>query len=793
MNDNFADIEAALENTLSRDGSSPNQMEADLDMNHHRIKNTQDAVNTGDAVNLGQLTDMLVDLAGGQVVIPGPEPATWTIDLFVDAGTAIIAPDTELIQTSGYSEMGKGVARYVYDATVDAAYVLLHPRSSFIADDGRGFRLSETEVNPYMFGALGGATPDWVADGTEKFIASNEGDFTDDTEAVQACLDFQFDNPDVFVNLEMDRWAISDTIYAVYPYVGWNLHRKFRGGYFYLLPTFSATEALVIGGHGLQWAGQIFVDGGTRSYSYRRCSDQLIRITNCNGSSFDAIYVEGCKRHGVYMDPNDGTETFRTGTAYEVTNTFSNNIGVKFGLIQGRTLGYSTTWDLELAYPVDMPAYTATNGGSDGNTGEWVADVTGMNASHAQRSQLTMDTTVTDDLRVGDIGRTRLIMHPSEFTGYATDATAGTITLTAGDPVAKGFVVGGPFRVSHGSSGGMEFTIKGFSGTDNRIVEVYPKPAETVAAIEVPSFGYIDGGFNHHVIMTKTNPTTVEVFPWLSPDTVPSGQWEGAHGAVFACVGNNTAQINVTTLYGYGVGVVLLQSGLYGPHIGNLLAEYCEIGFQHGTGFINTAIGTVIDSAHFEACVEDIVQVTQIGSFELNSSSSFAGGNLDPFRDVTILAARQFQADLQMMPRALDGAIVKLAGEIYHGSVIESYIGTSGSDWTTNADVWVSNRPSKRDRLFAYNSGTIALDWVDGIGRAFGEHNRARIVWTSPTGGVPSGTLTIELTDAMDWAGWTLTGSGIIATPATALEIIVLFDAVNKNIQLFSQPLTAVV
>ncbi len=39
INDNSALIEAAFENTLSRDGTSPNQMGADLDMNSHKILN----------------------------------------------------------------------------------------------------------------------------------------------------------------------------------------------------------------------------------------------------------------------------------------------------------------------------------------------------------------------------------------------------------------------------------------------------------------------------------------------------------------------------------------------------------------------------------------------------------------------------------------------------------------------------------------------------------------------------------------------------------------------------------
>ena len=39
LNTAFAAVETAVEKTLSRDGTSPNQMEADLDMNGHRILN----------------------------------------------------------------------------------------------------------------------------------------------------------------------------------------------------------------------------------------------------------------------------------------------------------------------------------------------------------------------------------------------------------------------------------------------------------------------------------------------------------------------------------------------------------------------------------------------------------------------------------------------------------------------------------------------------------------------------------------------------------------------------------
>lgn len=39
LNDNFDNIEAAFENTLSLDGSTPNAMNADLDMNGYNVIN----------------------------------------------------------------------------------------------------------------------------------------------------------------------------------------------------------------------------------------------------------------------------------------------------------------------------------------------------------------------------------------------------------------------------------------------------------------------------------------------------------------------------------------------------------------------------------------------------------------------------------------------------------------------------------------------------------------------------------------------------------------------------------
>lgn len=59
INTNNALTETALDNTLSRNGASPNQMQADLDMNSNRILNLPEAVSASEPVRLGDLEQIL--------------------------------------------------------------------------------------------------------------------------------------------------------------------------------------------------------------------------------------------------------------------------------------------------------------------------------------------------------------------------------------------------------------------------------------------------------------------------------------------------------------------------------------------------------------------------------------------------------------------------------------------------------------------------------------------------------------------------------------------------------------
>lgn len=65
LNANFDAIETALENTLSRDGTLPNNMDANLDMDSNRIINMADAINNADAVTLRQVNGIVQGASSG--------------------------------------------------------------------------------------------------------------------------------------------------------------------------------------------------------------------------------------------------------------------------------------------------------------------------------------------------------------------------------------------------------------------------------------------------------------------------------------------------------------------------------------------------------------------------------------------------------------------------------------------------------------------------------------------------------------------------------------------------------
>jgi hypothetical protein len=112
--------------------------------------------------------------------------------LFGDLARLSLRPGVDVVQSSGHTRVGRGAARYVYDAQVDAAYVAANPLASFLSANGRGFRLSLDQIiTPFMFGADSAATDNgnainaWAA-----FIGANRviGDWSGIFEIQQPIL-----------------------------------------------------------------------------------------------------------------------------------------------------------------------------------------------------------------------------------------------------------------------------------------------------------------------------------------------------------------------------------------------------------------------------------------------------------------------------------------------------------------------------------------------------------------------------------------------------------------------------
>lgn len=69
INANSDLVEAAVENTLSRDGTSPNQMEADLDMNSNRVLNLIDATTGQEPVTLSQMQGTITAISSEEIAL----------------------------------------------------------------------------------------------------------------------------------------------------------------------------------------------------------------------------------------------------------------------------------------------------------------------------------------------------------------------------------------------------------------------------------------------------------------------------------------------------------------------------------------------------------------------------------------------------------------------------------------------------------------------------------------------------------------------------------------------------
>jgi hypothetical protein len=91
-----------------------------------------------------------------------PGGNVMAIGRFSVASGLNIPVGTDAVRTSGHAAIGRGAGDYIYDVSVNGAFVAAHPRASFVSLNGRGFRLDTSRgVTIDQFGAV----PDCTAVG----------------------------------------------------------------------------------------------------------------------------------------------------------------------------------------------------------------------------------------------------------------------------------------------------------------------------------------------------------------------------------------------------------------------------------------------------------------------------------------------------------------------------------------------------------------------------------------------------------------------------------------------------
>lgn len=149
INSNMAAIMTAMENTLSRDGTYPSHMLADLDMNSNRILNLPAPVSGLEPFRLTDAQSLILSKSTGAV-----DNNSYT-SVSVAALSNISASVTGIF-VYGFAAVGDGGAAH-YKKVVSATTGIY----SFLSADGARWQIAESAIDPRMVGAKGdGATND---------------------------------------------------------------------------------------------------------------------------------------------------------------------------------------------------------------------------------------------------------------------------------------------------------------------------------------------------------------------------------------------------------------------------------------------------------------------------------------------------------------------------------------------------------------------------------------------------------------------------------------------------------
>ena len=150
MNSNMDAIEIAIDNTLSLDGTTPNSMTANLDMNSNKVINLPEAVGDTEAVQYRQLQTLLNQLTLGED--PKWEVQTTSVEMRPEDKYYMQAASSLTVTVQASMPAGNQVTIHnavssTFDVQVDpVGYTIRGPLATVVSPDTLALAAGETVV-----------------------------------------------------------------------------------------------------------------------------------------------------------------------------------------------------------------------------------------------------------------------------------------------------------------------------------------------------------------------------------------------------------------------------------------------------------------------------------------------------------------------------------------------------------------------------------------------------------------------------------------------------------------------
>lgn len=472
----------------------------------------------------------------------------------------------------------------------------------------------------------------------------------------------------------------------------------------------------------------------------------------------------------------NGTIVTLTGTtpaslAGDINNANIANVQATIAYVGGDPtlyIRYNSGGTIALADVTGTPL--ASMGVPTGSAVAGVAAPVSYGGSSAERSRLTVDSSA--ELIVGDQGKMRHEITSATFGTVAVDATARTITWSAGDPVAAGLAVGDYYYIENTSNSlytneQIPFEIVGFSGTSNRVIKIWPHTPSGIAfsTDAARSTLKLVSEWTYHTVMAIPTATAIEVYPWVPARH--NSAFYGTFGAVVYVNGGETANTQYDALNSIHGPCGLWSAALYGPRVGSIKMDHGDIGIRLGQASVGSSVlGTVVEHAHLEGVVYNVF-AHSVNSF-LNLTATSVGDMDRCFTENARVATNQLFA----APAGFKRHTHDFGGQLVIPGAAGAY---ETADLYSN---YLSNEPRNREMFVHLNSGAVTVKYDRHLAGHYPKNHWARLIWTGPSGGAPTGTLTLSLTQELIDKGWAFPGGGTsyaIAAPGTTLRLELQF------------------